>query len=516
MEQQSFSTTQICPVSTYAVLGALDDFNLLQPLPVIEETFILIWFDPNIENMHRMSSTFSQNVHDLIRYYTDFKECINVIKSIVTSKIVLVTATEVAKDLLPNIVKLRSVDSVILYSTNSADDQFNADDYSKVVGGVSNINEIRFRLANVVERLDEHLRMRRSFRICKSKTDIVYEFGDFLWLNFLIEATKILGCGDGEINQFSNKGELVRIARIYYRGDCSTLKKIDQFDMNYQSQCALQSYTAVSFPFKLLNKALRTENWDLLMPFLFFIVDINNCLALEHDNLNDEGTNILHRGMRMSLEEFEKLEKTKGELISMNGFLSTSRSRHVAEFFSGSAKDDPGTVAIIFQIECDTVILDNNLVFADISKYSDIPDEEEVLISIGAVFRIRNIKQDLDGRWVIDMMGSSEIKPQEFAASGACEQFQCGGRPCAKCHKCRDWHFSGDQDSWNWVCNHKNWNDVDWRRWYNDREYKFFTKRGGATCSLGDFHGGLLLGLYDGDGGFGLLLGLHLCLCEKH
>ncbi|CAF3585532.1 unnamed protein product [Adineta steineri] len=77
--------------------------------------------------------------------------------------------------------------------------------------------------------------------------------------------------------------------------------------------------------------------------------------------------------------------------------------------------------------------------------------------------------------------------PQKFAAPGTCKEVLCGGRPCVKCHKCRDWHFTGNQDQWNWVCNYENWTQVDKERWLSI-EYKLFTKRHGATCNDDDRH----------------------------
>ncbi|CAM4851929.1 unnamed protein product, partial [Rotaria magnacalcarata] len=89
------------------------------------------------------------------------------------------------------------------------------------------------------------------------------------------------------------------------------------------------------------------------------------------------------------------------------------------------------------------------------------------------------------------------LVPQEFAAPDTCDKLYCKGRPCAKCHKCRDWHFTGNHDKWNWVCNFKNWKGDDWQRW-NDGDYKLFKKRtDGATC-------------YDLGG-----LRLHICLCDR-
>ncbi|CAF1314460.1 unnamed protein product [Adineta steineri] len=136
-------------------------------------------------------------------------------------------------------------------------------------------------------------------------------------------------------------------------------------------------------------------------------------------------------------------------------------------------------------------------------------------------------------------------KPQEFAAPGTFKELLCKGHSCAKCHKCRDWHFTGDQDTWNWVCNYENWKVEDKNRWcigswkfftkLNDGSWKFFakldagyelfTKLDGATCGhssldfdrIASIFGGFA---FDFDRSFlgfdrSRLYLLHVCLCEK-
>ncbi|CAF1175673.1 unnamed protein product [Rotaria sordida] len=108
----------------------------------------------------------------------------------------------------------------------------------------------------------------------------------------------------------------------------------------------------------------------------------------------------------------------------------------------------------------------------------------------------------------------SAPKPEtsEFAAPGTCKKLGCKGRPCAKCHKCRDWHFTGDQSTWDWVCNYKYWNFWDRKRWSNDRE-KLFKKRDDATCIYDYpdlYYDYYLLSLIPPPSY------LHLCLCEMH
>ncbi|CAF3670368.1 unnamed protein product [Rotaria sp. Silwood1] len=89
---------------------------------------------------------------------------------------------------------------------------------------------------------------------------------------------------------------------------------------------------------------------------------------------------------------------------------------------------------------------------------------------------ITNIQKD-NSSWVIDNVPESS----EFAAPGTCKKLDCRGRPCAKCYKCRDWHFTGDQGTWNWLCNWENWGPADQNRWYAGA-YQCLTKRDGATC----------------------------------
>ena len=114
-----------------------------------------------------------------------------------------------------------------------------------------------------------------------------------------------------------------------------------------------------------------------------------------------------------------------------------------------------------------------------------------------------------------------DLENQEFAESGRHGELLCGGRPCAKCHKCSDWHFLGDPTRWNWIAHCTNWKQSDWDRYYNYRASKLFTKRDGATCKdrdLDDGFSGLRLRLRDVRRVFSLR-GLdrlrHICLCDK-
>ncbi len=62
-------------------------------------------------------------------------------------------------------------------------------------------------------------------------------------------------------------------------------------------------------------------------------------------------------------------------------------------------------------------------------------------------------------------------------------QLNCKGHPCSTCDKCRDWYFTGDLATWNWICNWANWGDCDWERYRNDRMHERFKHRDNGACT---------------------------------
>jgi hypothetical protein len=62
-------------------------------------------------------------------------------------------------------------------------------------------------------------------------------------------------------------------------------------------------------------------------------------------------------------------------------------------------------------------------------------------------------------------------------------KLSCNGRPCAKCHKCSDWYFTGHQTLFDRIRDYKHWTSIDWNRYHSDKICNFFKKRDGAACS---------------------------------
>ncbi|CAF4586723.1 unnamed protein product, partial [Didymodactylos carnosus] len=106
------------------------------------------------------------------------------------------------------------------------------------------------------------------------------------------------------------------------------------------------------------NRALRKEDIELLYKFRYFISDLCKNLEREYQQIKEYGTVLtLCHGVRMSTEEVKKLKENIDNLISANGFLSTSLSKDVALRFAGAESDKEQSV--LFEIGCN--LATNNL-----------------------------------------------------------------------------------------------------------------------------------------------------------
>ncbi|CAF5066674.1 unnamed protein product, partial [Rotaria sp. Silwood1] len=102
------------------------------------------------------------------------------------------------------------------------------------------------------------------------------------------------------------------------------------------------------------------------------------------------------RGQGLSIEDFEKMKKTTGGLMSFNNFLSTSRNREISfNNFARPAAFNTNSVGILFVMNIDTAICTKSSTsFAEVSKVGFYNDqEEEILFSTHAIFRIDRIER---------------------------------------------------------------------------------------------------------------------------
>ena len=87
--------------------------------------------------------------------------------------------------------------------------------------------------------------------------------------------------------------EMLDEARRFYRNKPTELGQIDDFEKNYRAEDAINWYSRNSFVYRLLNKALRTQNLVIIFKFRHFMRDVYEQLTKLHreQNLNVQTKN---------------------------------------------------------------------------------------------------------------------------------------------------------------------------------------------------------------------------------
>ncbi|CAF0737019.1 unnamed protein product [Didymodactylos carnosus] len=107
------------------------------------------------------------------------------------------------------------------------------------------------------------------------------------------------------------------------------------------------------------------------------------------------------RGQVISKDELDRIRLNTGEFISINSFLSSTRSQRKALEFAESALCQD-LECVLFKIKVDSRIKAKP--FADISRLSYFPDEEEILLMLGSIFRLESVHYDKEQQiWMADL-----------------------------------------------------------------------------------------------------------------
>ncbi|CAF1328992.1 unnamed protein product [Rotaria sp. Silwood1] len=188
---------------------------------------------------------------------------------------------------------------------------------------------------------------------------------------------------------------------------------IDKIEKEYRLHTPIWWYTGPFFMYSMLNHALRQMDIDIILKMGFFIRHLHQYienLHREQESINTT-TNTpfqVFRGQSLSLENFEKMKKIKGGLMSFNNFLSTSRNQNVSlELFARPA--DPDSVGILFEMTIDpTLCATSSSPFVGVKNVGFFEDqEEEILFTTHTVFRIDGIKpideDNTDQRWEVKL-----------------------------------------------------------------------------------------------------------------
>jgi len=212
-------------------------------------------------------------------------------------------------------------------------------------------------------------------------------------------------------NPSNTRQELIDLCQDYYEQNPGELSIIDEFKKTYKPEKAIWWYTRECFLYRILNKALRVQDFDTLIAFRFFISDLANQITKEYERcLREMPTRDsirVYRGQAIGVDELKLMQTNVGEFISMNSFLSTSLQRQMAVSFLYSIELNDAIDRILFEINIDP--RQNTVPFSHIDSLSYFQNEQEILIMVGALFRIESIERDQTKKfWIASVTLASQ------------------------------------------------------------------------------------------------------------
>lgn len=176
-------------------------------------------------------------------------------------------------------------------------------------------------------------------------------------------------------------------------------RNIEEFKRTYVSNKALHFYTTDGYIFQEINRALRTTDISYLLSYQFIIQDVLNQLREVMNQQTNWNVFTVYRGQQTTIYELADLQTAyrTNRPIAINSFFSASLSRETAMTFLRSANPtlfDQERKPVLFKITIDKKNPPASTLFpfADVSKISTKPEEEEVLFGPEQIFTINNIE----------------------------------------------------------------------------------------------------------------------------
>jgi hypothetical protein len=179
----------------------------------------------------------------------------------------------------------------------------------------------------------------------------------------------------------SSKDELVDMARNYYRDNTKALKLVDSFYQSYRSNDAFRWCFRSPFPSRSLNDALRSHNSEKLDSYSFLLNDTSRVLKQQHKR--NSGIQV-YKGMKVSSDLVNKLDRHAGELICTNGFFICTKSRTAAWAHASSSRR-LDLSSVLFYISCDPSV-----------PFANLPTHEtsgQIVFNIYTTFRVMHVSR---------------------------------------------------------------------------------------------------------------------------
>ncbi|CAF3951567.1 unnamed protein product, partial [Rotaria sp. Silwood1] len=370
------------------------------------EKWMVLFLLPNnddSEEIYKISLDILRDTIDCIETFTEFNRCTDFINSLNNTTIYLIISKEINEEESIILENCSSIFSIYLLNQNNLREQ-------QWIKSCKKFKETYINIKAICDNIKQHIHLFRqnivSINVTSQESTTKLDELDpsFMYSQLLKEILLEMPYDDNEKTNFVN------FCSQKYTNNELQMKIVTEFDQQYDKTSPIWWYTRECFLYWMLNTALRTHDTDTILKMGFFLRDLHSQIELLYLQNKPYNSLVLFRGQGMSPVQFDKVNKTKGGLLSFNNFLSITTDRQVADLYADSARQNSNLIGVIFIVEIDPSVTTTSFAFVrDYSYYGNT--EEELIMSMHSVFRIGEFEQIDDRLWQIKLKLTSDNDP---------------------------------------------------------------------------------------------------------
>ncbi len=243
--------------------------------------FIIVW----IVEENSLVTTEFYRITNTIKIFHDVNQCINYVRDVEKENIILVISDSFIQEVVSQIHDLHQLDSIYAVTKE------HSTSYAKLKGIFPNIDSLCQHLRQDIQVSEEST---TPITIISSNAAISDDLNtldpSFMYSQLLKEILFELRYDNQARQRF------IQFCREQYAANTQELGIINQFEHDYENHTPAWWYTRECFLYKMLNKALRTQNIDISCKIGFFIRDLHKQLEQLQSTALPNTLRILYRG----------------------------------------------------------------------------------------------------------------------------------------------------------------------------------------------------------------------------
>ncbi|CAF3119171.1 unnamed protein product [Rotaria sp. Silwood2] len=361
------------------------------------QNFILIWLDSKINesnsDYHNSMKRFREIVNTIYTF-TNADQCVDFLNEVKDEKVFLILSDDFIQSTVSVIHDIPQLDSIYVISGNGSKHEQCAKQWTKMRSVYTKMGSIINAL-----KLDAQQCDRDSLLLSITSGHLDQVDPVFMYANLLKKTLM-------EIKYDGNaKKEFADFCRKQYQNNSYELQKINAFERDYSLDAAIWWYAQKCFLYQMINRALRTQEIEIIFKMGFFLRDVHRQI----EELNSEKTRkssvfFVYRGQGILSTEFERVKRTsKGDLLVFNNFLHGSLNKKLALQFARNSLRDPDLVGVLFNITINNTRASSSPFVSRRQADALANEKEGILFSMFTIFQITDIMPIENRLWQVEL-----------------------------------------------------------------------------------------------------------------